>query len=117
MQSLHTREGVHAILKSAELRRVVSATALKEPEEKLAMATESHTGVLRDRCGLEVHCSSQEAMDRYNQGLIEYVRSYGDSMASFGKALELDNGFFLINCTLVSTTRSVCSRKFRCMVG
>ncbi|XP_065913134.1 tetratricopeptide repeat protein 38-like [Dysidea avara] len=71
------------------------------------MATESHTGVLRDRCGLEVHCSSQEAMDRYNQGLIEYVRSYGDSMASFGKALELDNGFFLINCTLGSMWLSV----------
>lgn len=70
------------------------------------MASELSAGdVLQDRCGLHVHCASQEAMDCYNQGLIQYVRSYGDSMASFKKALELDNGFFLINCTLVS----VCS--------
>jgi len=67
------------------------------------MEIESPADILRDSCGLEVHCSSQEAMDCYNEGLIQYVSGYGNSMANFEKALKLDNGFFLINCTLVST--------------
>jgi len=76
------------------------------------MASELSPTVLRDSCGLELHCSSQEAVDCYNQGLIQYVRSYGDSMESFGKALKLDNAFFLINCTLVSAS---CTSTYVCV--
>jgi len=60
------------------------------------------SGVLQDCCGISVHCKSQDALDFYNQGLLEYVRYYGDYVDSFKKALELDNEFFLMNCMLVS---------------
>ena len=63
---------------------------------------EGPSGVLQDCCGILVHCKSQDALDLYNQGLLEYVRYYGNYMNSFEKALELDNEFFLINCMLVS---------------
>ena len=66
------------------------------------MASTELQGVLKDSCGVAVHCKSQDALDYYNQGLLQYVRSYGDAMASFEKALELDNKFVLMNCTLVS---------------
>ena len=57
--------------------------------------------VLHDSCGNTVHCKSQDALDRFNEGLLKYVRSYGDSMASFEEALKLDSEFLLVNCTLV----------------
>lgn len=58
--------------------------------------------VLLDSCGNEVHCKSQDALDRFNKGLLEYVRSHGNCMGSFEEALKLDNEFVLVNCVLVS---------------
>ena len=80
-----------------------------QSEMNTSVDSDSHTpvqeglsGVLQDCCGILVHCKSQNALDLYNQGLLEYARYYGDYMSSFKKALELDNDFFLINCMLVS---------------
>lgn len=66
------------------------------------MASAQLQTVLNDSCGNPVHCKSQDALDWYNEGVLQYAKSYGDSMASFNKALELDSEFLLINCTLVS---------------
>ena len=65
------------------------------------MASTQLQRVLQDSCGNAVHCKSQDALEFFNQGVLEYVRSYGDCMASFNKALQLDGEFLLVNCTLV----------------
>lgn len=58
--------------------------------------------VLQDSCGNEVHCKSQDALDRFNEGVLQFIRSYGDCMTSFKAALELDNEFVLVHSMLVS---------------
>lgn len=65
------------------------------------MASTQLQRVLQDSCGNAVHCKTQDALDSFNQGVFQYVRSYGNCMASFKKALKLDSEFLLVNCTLV----------------
>ena len=65
------------------------------------MASTQLQRVLQDSCGSAVHCKSQDALDCFNKGVLQYVRSYGDCMASFNKALQLDSEFLLVNCALV----------------
>ena len=56
----------------------------------------------KDCCGIPVRCSNQQALELYNQGLMEFMKGYGDYNSKFKKSLELDSQFFLMNCTLVS---------------
>ncbi|XP_065900373.1 tetratricopeptide repeat protein 38-like isoform X2 [Dysidea avara] len=55
---------------------------------------------LRDCCGIPVYCNNQQALELYNQGLLEFIKGYGDYRRKFEKTLELDSQFFLVNCTL-----------------
>ena len=56
----------------------------------------------KDCCGIPVHCNNQQALELHNQGLLEFIKGYGDYNSKFKQSLELDSQFFLINCTLVS---------------
>jgi len=54
-----------------------------------------------DCCGITVQCSSQQALDLYEQGLFQYIKGYGDYLSTFEKALEHDSNFVLVHCTVV----------------
>ena len=58
--------------------------------------------ILEDCCGIPVHCNSRQALELYNQGLLEFVKGYGDYYSKFIKSLELDNRFLLLSCAVVS---------------
>jgi len=57
--------------------------------------------LLEDCCGITVECCSQQALDLFNQGLLEYIKGYGNFLSTFEKALEFDPEFLLVHCTLV----------------
>lgn len=57
--------------------------------------------LFKDCCGITVQCASQQAVDLYNQGLLEYIKGYGDYFSTFEKALEVDPNFVLVRCVLV----------------
>ena len=57
--------------------------------------------LFEDCCGITVECSSQQALNLFNQGLFEYIKGYGSFLSTFEKALEFDAEFLLVHCTLV----------------
>jgi len=63
--------------------------------------------LLKDCCGIPVRCNNQQALELYNQGLLEFIKGYGDYNSKFKKSLELDSQFPLVNCTLVSCSYDV----------
>ena len=63
----------------------------------------------KDCCGITVQCGNQQAVDLYNQGLLEYIKGYGDCVSNFEKALELDPNFVLVHCALVCISYYMCS--------
>ena len=63
--------------------------------------------LFEDCCGITLQCSSQQALDLYNQGLFEYIKGYGDYVSTFEKALELDPNFVLVHCALVRVSMLV----------
>ena len=67
----------------------------------------STDALFEDCCGITVQCSSQQALDLFNQGLFEYIKGYGDFLSTFQKALDLDPTFVLVHCTLVCILPSV----------
>ena len=58
--------------------------------------------MMEDVTGYAVSCSSQGALDWFNEGITAFVSLYGNSMALFSKALEMDPKFLLPHCVLVN---------------
>lgn len=58
---------------------------------------------LVDATGYAVSCSSQDAVEWFNKGMLAFVTLNGNSMSFFDKALELDPDFLLVHCVLVGS--------------
>ena len=56
---------------------------------------------LLDATGYSLSCTSQDALEWFNKGLVSYVTLYGNSMSFFLKALEVDPDFVIVHCISV----------------
>ena len=59
--------------------------------------------VYSDATGGDVTCSSKEALEWFNKGLIAYVAVRESSLPYFKAALQQDDSFVLAHCMLVCT--------------
>lgn len=57
--------------------------------------------VLHSLTGYSVTCTSREALESFNKGVLAYVTLNGDCMLHFSKAIDLDPDFLLPHCVLV----------------
>ncbi len=57
--------------------------------------------VYSDATGGDVTCSSKEALEWFNKGLIAYVAVRESSLPYFKAALQQDDSFVLAHCMLV----------------
>jgi len=55
-----------------------------------------------DCCGVPLTCASDDALECFNNALLEYVGVRQSALPHWTKALELDPSFVLTHCALVS---------------
>ena len=64
-----------------------------------------------DTTGYSLSCTSHDALEWFNKGLVSFVSLYENSMSFFLKALEVDPDFVIVHCILVSpiSTQYLCT--------
>ena len=58
-------------------------------------------GRMQDCCGNTLTCSSQEALELYNEVLESFVSYKDDCIDSLKRIIELDENFVMAHCLLV----------------